>query len=142
MSSQELNIRALPPPPIISLQKEANTTAPSHPPSPSKPKRDASALSPLNVPHFPSNAKKKTAQRKLTPKQLMKLKRSKERDEKKATKQKEQDLRASYTALTPIKTTADPSEREPTVGDKLIVRDEYNVKYERRHALSLLCCSG
>ncbi len=88
------------------------------------PRLDAAAV--VNVAEFAS--KRKPAQRKLTAKQQMKAKRMKERDENKAKKQKQQELRASYSALTPCKTTLDLSEREPTVGDKLIVRDEYNFK--------------
>ncbi len=95
--------------------------------SPVRRKRQAASLNPAAKQAQPTRGKK-PSQRKLTPKQLMKARRMKERDEKKASKQKEQELRASYTALTPCKTTLDPSEPEPTVGDKLIVRDEYNVK--------------
>jgi hypothetical protein len=101
-------------------------------PQPLASKRQPAPLAPANVKELPSKSTKKIGQRKLTPKQQMKAKREKERDEKKASKQKEQELRASYIALTPCKTTLDPSEREPVVGDKLIVRDEYNVKYAYR----------
>jgi hypothetical protein len=89
------------------------------------PRLDAAAV--VNVAEFPSKSRK-PAQRKLTAKQQMKVRRMKERDENKAKKQKQQELRTSYSALTPCKTTLDLSEREPTVGDKLIVRDEYNFK--------------
>jgi hypothetical protein len=95
--------------------------------SPVRPKRQAATFDPA-ANQANATLGKKASQRKLTPKQLMKVRRLKERDEKKASKQKEQELRASYTALTPCKTTLDPTEPEPAVGDKLIVRDEYNVK--------------
>jgi hypothetical protein len=85
-------------------------------------------LSALNATEKPAAAPRKQAKRKLTPKQLMKAKRMREREENVAKKMKEQELRSSYTALTPCKTTLDPSEPEPGVGDKLIVRDEYNIK--------------
>jgi hypothetical protein len=89
------------------------------------PRHDAATV--VNVAASASKSRK-PVQRKLTAKQQMKAKRMKERDENKAKKQKQQELRASYSALTPCKTTLDASEREPTVGDKLIVRDEYNFK--------------
>jgi hypothetical protein len=98
------------------------------------PRLDAAAV--VNAAELPSKSRK-PAQRKLTAKQQMKAKRIKERDENKAKKQKQQELRASYSALTPCKTTLDMSEREPTVGDKLIVRDEYNFKSGARCAVQL-----
>jgi hypothetical protein len=122
--------------------QEGNVATASPPSPPPKRTRDAPPPPALNVADFPSKTAKKRGQRKLTPKQLMKLKRSKDRDEKKAAKQKEQELRASYTALAPVKTTLDPSERVPTVGDKLIVRDEYNLKYVLRCECVLYCCNG
>ena len=66
---------------------------------------------------------KQTAQR------LMKAKRLKEMDAEKSSKQNETEIRRSYYALGKCKTTLDAEEREPTVG-KLIVRDEYDIKYE------------
>jgi hypothetical protein len=78
----------------------------------------------------PPKSAKTVVRRKLTAKQLMKAKRLKEMDAKKSSKQKENEIRASYYALGKCKTTLDAEEREPTVGDKLIVRDEYEIKYE------------
>ena len=74
--------------------------APASPPSlPPKRTRDAPPPPALNVADFPSKTAKKRGQRKLTPKQLMKQKRSKDRDEKKAAKQKEQELRGLWSPL-------------------------------------------
>jgi hypothetical protein len=101
---------------------------------------DAASLSAVQVEEVQSKSCKKSTQRKLTAKQLMKARRLKERDDKKAKKLKEQELRARYAALTPCRTTLDPSEREPVVGDKLIVRDEYNIKCAVWHFHQRLLC--
>ncbi len=99
----------------------------------------SAALSQMKAKQGSQSSPKKPFQRKLTPKQQMKAKRMKEKDEKQAMKQKANEIRASYTALTPCKTTLDASEREPVVGDKLIVRDEYNVKYVTLSASRSMC---
>jgi hypothetical protein len=106
---------------------------------PEEAKSEAASLSAVQVAEIPSNSVRKSSQRKLTAKQLMKVRRLKERDEQKAKKQHENELRASYSALTPCKTTLDPGEREPVVGDKLIVRDEYNIKYAAATLLAEFC---
>jgi hypothetical protein len=115
------------------MSQEGNESRDLHSPRESKdlhsPRNAKSAaLSQMKAKQGSHSSPKKPAQRKLTPKQQMKAKRMKEKDEKQAMKQKANEIRASYTALTPCKTTLDPSEREPVVGDKLIVRDEYNIK--------------
>jgi hypothetical protein len=118
---------------VVSMSSEDTPVAPDAAASRRTPRLDAAAV--VNAAEFPSKSRK-PAQRKLTAKQQMKAKRMKERDENKAKKQKQQELRASYSALTPCKTTLDLSEREPTVGDKLIVRDEYNFKSGARCAVA------
>ena len=77
----------------------------------------------------PPKSGKKIVHRKLTAKQAMKAKRLKEISAKKSSKQKELEIKTSYSALGKCKTTLDAEEREPTVGDRLIVRDEYEIKY-------------